>query len=130
MPEPERAEQIRAEEVSAARLAEWVDARLEGVEPELAARVRSAIDDAAPGATVLDAPHALVRAAVARLEPLAEDGCSARESAIELLAVDALVTLACEALADTRTSAASIGEEATAMVRAIAATMPELDGAA
>ena len=125
MSEPERAERMGAE-----RLAEWVDARLDGVDHELAARVRSAVDAAAPDATVHDAPRALVAAAVARLQPLAMEGCTARESAIELLAVDTLVTLACEALADTRASASSIEAGATSMVRAIAATMPELDGAA
>lgn len=114
----------------AVRLADWVDARLEGVESELATRVRSAIDDAAPDATVADAPRALIAAAVARLEPLATDGCTARESAADLLAVDALVTLACEALADTCTSVDEIAGGATAMIRAIAATLPELDGAA
>lgn len=120
MGEPGRAE----------RLAEWVDARLRGVDADLAARVRSAIEAAEPDATVLDAPGALLKAAVARLEPLAAEGCSARATAIELLAVDTLVTLACESLADSCTSGARIEERATAMIRAIAATMPELDGAA
>lgn len=112
------------------RLAEWVDARLGDVDVALAARVRAAIGPADVDATVADAPRVLVRAAVARLEPLARDGCTARESAIELLAVDALVTLACEALADTCGSTDGIVDSATAMVRTIAAAMPQLDGAA
>ena len=114
----------------AVRLADWVDARLEGVESELAARVRSAIADVASDANVLDAPRVLVAAAVTQLGPLATGGCSARESAADLLAVDALVTLACEALADASMSVAEITDGATAMIRAIAATLPELDGAA
>lgn len=120
MSEPGRAE----------RLAEWVDARLRGVDAELAERVRSAVRTAAPDATVLDAPRALTAAAAERLEPLAAEGCSARASAIELLAVDTLVTLACESLSDACGSTTEIEERATAMIRAIAATMPELDGAA
>jgi len=120
----------RATPAHAVRLADWVEARLEGVERELATRVRSAIGDIAPDATVLDAPRALIAAAVTRLAPLATDGCTARESAADLLAVDALVTLACEALADAATSVEGIADSATAMIRAIAATLPELDGAA
>jgi len=120
----------RATPAHAVRLADWVDARLEGVERELATRVRSAIGDVAPDATVLDAPRTLVAAAVTQLAPLATDGCTARESAADLLAVDALVTLACEALADTCTSVDDIADGATAMIRAVAATLPELDGAA
>lgn len=124
------AEPDRATPAHGVRLAAWVDARLEGVESELATRVRGAVGDSAPDATVLDAPRALTEAAVARLEPLAADGCTARESATDLLAVDALVTLACEALADAYTSADDMAVGATAMIRAIAATLPELDGAA
>jgi len=125
MDEPDRATPVHA-----VRLADWVDARLEGVETELATRVRSAIADVAPDATVLDAPRALIAAAVTQLEPLATDGCTARESAADLLAVDALVTLACEALADASTSVDDIADRATVMIRAIAATLPALDGAA
>lgn len=120
MGEPGRAE----------RLAEWLHPRLREVDGALAARVRSAVGDAGADAGVADAPQLLLSAAVARLEPLAMDGCTARESAIELLAVDTLVTLACEALVDTCASADDIAGGATAMVRAIAAAMPELDGAA
>ena len=120
----------RATPAHAVRLADWVDARLEGVERELAMRVRSAIADVASEATVLDAPRSLIAAAVARLAPLATDGCTARESAADLLTVDALVTLACEALADGSMSVDDIADGATVMVRAIAATLPALDGAA
>ena len=120
----------RATPVHALRLTEWVDARLDGVDDDLATRIRSALGDAAPEATVLDAPQALIAAAVARLQPLAAEGCSARESAADLLAVDALVTLACEALADARTSTDDIVQGATEMIRAIAATMPQPDRAA
>lgn len=120
----------RATPAHAVRLADWVDARLEGVERELATRVRSAIADVASDATVLDAPRALFAAAVIRLAPLATDGCTTRESATDLLAVDALVTLACEALADASISVDDIADCATGMIRAIAATLPERDGAA
>lgn len=119
-----------AEAGRAERLAEWLETRLDGVDAALAARVRSALGDAAASGAVADAPHLLLSAAVTRLEPLAMDGCTARQSAIELLAVDTLVTLACEALVDTCAGAEDIAAHATAMVRAIAAAMPELDGAA
>jgi len=111
-------------------LAAWVEARLVDVDAGLASRVRDAIGATDASATVRDAPNVLLRAATARLTPLAADGCVARESAIELLAVDALVTLACEALADACEDPRGIIDGTTQMVRAIAATMPELDGAA
>ena len=111
-------------------LAAWVEARLADVDAGLASRVRDAIGVADASATVRDAPNVLLRAATARLAPLAGEGCVARESAIELLAVDTLVTLACEALADACDTSADITTGTTRMLRAIAATMPEPDGAA
>lgn len=111
------------------RLAEWLDARLQDVDGELAARIRSAVG-ADTQASAADAPSVLLNAAVKRLAPLAADGCVARASAIDLLAVDALVTLACEALANVGADVRSIVDGAAAMIRPLAATMPELDGAA
>jgi hypothetical protein len=111
-------------------LAEWLEARLVDVDAALASRVRDAVGAVGAAATLRDGAEALLRAATARLEPLAAAGCVARESAIELLAVDALVTLACEALADSCDDASCIVEGATRMVHAIAATMPAPGGAA
>src|SRR5690348_17964076 len=111
-------------------LAEWIEARLAGVDADLASRVRDAIGRIDDSVTVRDGAGVLLQAATSRLAPLATDGCVARESAIALLAVDTLVTLACEALADGCGDAACITDGATRMVRAVAATMPELDGAA
>jgi len=111
-------------------LAAWVEARLVDVDAGLASRVRDAIGATDASATVRDAPNVLLRAATARLTRLAAEGCVARETATELLAVDTLVTLACEALADACDAPADIAAGTTEMLRAIAATMPELDGAA
>lgn len=111
-------------------LAEWVEQQLEDVESALASRIRVALGPNDVAATLRDAPQVLLRAATARLEALVTDGCVARESAIELLTVDALVTLACEALAEAQDDVEAIAGGTTAMLRAIAQTMPQLDGAA
>jgi hypothetical protein len=110
-------------------LAEWLEARLVDVDAALASRVRDAVGAVGAAATLRDGAEALLRAATARLEPLAAAGCIARESAIELLAVDTLVTLACEAMADAHEDPATIVDGATTMVRTLAATMPSLGGA-
>lgn len=115
---------------SGTTLAAWMEARLADVDAELASRMREAIGPSASTTTLRDAPELLLHAATSRLQPLALDGCVARESAIELLAVDALVTLACEALADACADTTCIVDATTRMVHAIAATLPELDGAA
>lgn len=122
--------------VAAVRLGDWLDEHLATVDPDLAARVRAAIAPGALDGVVSDAPEALLDAAVRALVPLAAEGCTRRASALDLLAVDTLVTLACESLADAPsgvTSGGTSGElraRAGAMIRALAATLPPTDGAA
>lgn len=92
--------------------------------PALAQRVRAALGgDRAPGddcGRCLDAGEALLGA-------LLRDGCSARNSAVDLLAADALVTYAFEAAADDPHTIAT--RAARAMVR-IAAVAEPRDGSA
>lgn len=118
--------------VAAVRLGDWLDEHLATVDPDLAARVRAAIAPAALDGGVIDAPEALLDAAVRALTPLAAEGCTRRASALDLLAVDTLVTLACESLTDAPSSATSgeLATRASAMIRALAATLPPADGAA
>jgi hypothetical protein len=118
--------------VAAVRLGEWLDEHLATVDPDLAARVRAAIAPDALDGDVSGAPQSLLDAAVRALTPLADEGCTRRASALDLLAVDALVTLACESLADAP-AGMTTGELATragSMIRALAATLPPVDGAA
>lgn len=118
--------------VAAVRLGDWLDEHLATVDPDLAARVRAAIAPGALDGEVSNAPQALLEAAVRALEPLAAEGCTRRGSALDLLAVDTLVTLACESLADapSGTTSEELRARAGSMIRAIAATLPPVDGAA
>lgn len=86
-------------------LAAWLDSRVPPPPPELAARIRAmAVNDtgSALGGERSERAVAdrLLDAAEAAMRALLRDGCLTRESAIELLAVDALVTYAFEAAAD------------------------------
>lgn len=91
----------------------WLDPRLEGVPPALAAAVRdcvrrSAADVAAEGAPEADSgrpdgvPDRLARAAIEEFERVVDDdgGPTGRDAALRLLAADASLTYAFEAAAD------------------------------
>jgi len=75
----------------------WLRGRTPVPPPQLAARIdalTARIADHAPSA------DAFLDAAEAAMGTLLRDGCLTRESALDLLAVDALVTYAFEAAAD------------------------------
>lgn len=118
--------------VAAERLGDWLDERLATVDPDLGARVRAAIAPGALDGAVSDAPQALLEAATSALTPLAAAGCTTRSSALDLLAVDTLVTLACEALTDAPAGVTTptLVARTSEMIRALAATLPPVDGAA
>jgi hypothetical protein len=77
----------------------WLESRGPAPPAHLAARIRALTDRAtsAPDAAIADR---LLDAAEVAMRALLPDGCLTRESALELLAVDALVTYAFEAAAD------------------------------
>jgi hypothetical protein len=75
----------------------WLAAVTPDVPPSLAERMRAAVDDV-PDARGMDTPAILAAAAVNCLRAAAAD-CDSRDSAIHLLAADALMTSACEAAA-------------------------------
>jgi hypothetical protein len=99
-------------------LAEWLATRVPAPPPALQAR----LDDVLAGRRGEDAsaaPDACLDAAEELLASLLRDGCTSRGSALDLLAVDALVTYAFEAAA---ADPASLDERAgRAMARISAA---------
>jgi hypothetical protein len=108
-------------------MGEWLDGELGGVPPELAARIRRSLATGWESLSLASAPRALCDAATAELRALLEQGCESRTAAAPLLTVDALVTLACQALA---ASAADIEHGTDEMLTALSATLPTPDDAA
>lgn len=81
-------------------VAGWLDAARPEAPARLAARVRECIADAdadAGARPVAEAPEVCVNAAVALLDELLSRASTGRDSALDLLTVDALVTYAFEA---------------------------------
>jgi hypothetical protein len=79
-------------------LDDWLSSRTPVAPPALAARAREMA--AQHGHRTLPPSDTLLAAAERAMRALMRDGCMARESALDLLAVDALVTYAFEAAAD------------------------------
>jgi hypothetical protein len=80
-------------------VADWLDARSPAPPAQLVDRLRAALGPA----LVRDAaevPQAFVDAAETLLVTLVRVGCASRDRALDLLAVDALVTYAFEAASD------------------------------
>lgn len=86
--------------------------------PALAARVR-AMASAGGGPTV-HPTDALLASAERAMRSLLRDGCLTRESALDLLAVDALVTYAFEAAADEPQALEERAGKALARIAALA----------
>ena len=80
-------------------IADWLDARSPAPPAQLLERLRAALGPtlARDAAAV---PQVFVDAAVTLLDTLLRAGCVARDRALDLLAVDALVTYAFEAASD------------------------------
>ncbi len=104
---------------SGGAVGEWLAGREASPPPELRERV-SAL---ARGGAILDAPvpQSLLSAAAAALERLARSGASDRATALDLLAVDALVTYAFEAAAESPGSIPVLSAGAMARLSAAAA---------
>ena len=78
-------------------VSDWLDAREPAPPPRLRERLAALLSAHVDGAVT---PEALLRASAAVLAHLVQDGDTARASALELLAADALATYAFEAQAD------------------------------
>jgi hypothetical protein len=99
-------------------LSRWLDARRPVPPPALRAR----IDQALAGSLETDADgacEACLRAGERVVEALLRDNATARESAIDLLAADALVTYAFEAASDRPKELASLATDAMARIAAL-----------
>ena len=109
------------------QLGAWLDGELGEVDHDLADRIRRSLATGWEQMSLASGPRMLCDAALAELRPLLEHGCEARAAATPLLTVDALVTLACEALAQ---SGGDIEAGADAMLAELGATLPQPDDAA
>jgi hypothetical protein len=104
-------------------LARWLDARRPVPPPALRAR----IDAALAGSLDSDegqAFEACLCAGERVVESLLRDNATTRESAIDLLAADALVTYAFEAASDRPAELAALAENAMARIAALSAPRP------
>ena len=80
-------------------VADWLEARSPAPPAQLLDRLRAALGSSL-ACDVADVPRAFVDAAETLLATLVRDGCMTRDRALDLLAVDALVTYAFEAASD------------------------------
>ena len=98
-------------------LSGWMEARTPAPPQELVPRIQRMIGGGATGSCPADA---LVDSSVAAMRQLLVDGCLTRESGLDLLAVDALVTYAFEAAADEPVELEERAERALARIAALA----------
>jgi hypothetical protein len=127
-----------------AALSAWLRARTPAPPPELASRIESMIaaglgsevgselrSDSNCGQVASDSngigepqfesdPNSLIASATTAMATLLHDGCLTRQSALDLLAIDALVTYAFEAAADDPDGLDARAEGALASIAALA----------
>jgi hypothetical protein len=99
-------------------LAEWLDTRAPAQDPSLARRIRELASAAKPDESIADG---CLRAAAQALARLVDGDASSRASALDLLAVDALVTYAFEAAAETPDRLAALADGAMHRLSLVAA---------
>ena len=104
-------------------LREWIAAREPAPPPALAARLQDLLAERA-GSGAAAAPEACLEAAEVLLATLLGAGCTSRETALDLLAADALVTYAFEAAAADPGRLEERAERAMARIAAIADGAP------
>jgi hypothetical protein len=107
-------------------LGAWLAAREPAPPPALAARLRELLGPDALAADTREAPALLLRAGESVLERLLREAATTRESALDLLAADALVTYAFEAAGDEPATLAARTQAAMAEI----ARVPARAGAA
>jgi hypothetical protein len=103
---------------------EWLALRQPAPPPALVARLEAVLgDDLGAGATT--ATEVCLRAAERLVAELLRGDCSSRESALDLLTADALVTYAFEAAADAPATLAATASAAMQRIAAIDAAQRE-----
>ena len=101
-------------------LARWLDARRPVPPPALRARIDLALADSLQS-DEREACEACLRAGELVLEALLRDNATSRDTAIDLLAADALVTYAFEAASDRPAELSSLASDAMARIAALGA---------
>ena len=101
-------------------LARWLDARRPVPPPALRARIDLALGDSL-AVDEREACEACLRAGERVIETLLRENATSRDSAIDLLAADALVTYAFEAAADRPAELGSLATDAMARIAALGA---------
>lgn len=101
------------------RLGSWLDHRLASVDDDLAARIRKALPPNAIETPMSVGGEALADVAAASLRVLLASGCETRAAAPDLLVIDALVTYACEAIAQSDGDVAARADAVLHIVTAV-----------
>ena len=102
----------------------WLEARRPPAPPALARRLRAALE-ALPASGEAAVADRCLEAGERVLASLLERGCGARDAALDLLAVDALVTYAFEAASETE---APLEERAASAMARLAAVAERTSG--
>jgi uncharacterized membrane protein len=103
---------------------EWLARREPAPPAALLARVEAVLGDAV-GDSAADATQVCLRAAERLVTDVLRGDCASRESALDLLAADALVTYAFEAAAETPDTLAATASAAMERIASLAATQRE-----
>ena len=107
--------------MSSGTVARWLASRTPAPPIQLASRIEHLVATASAGHdTAVPPVERLLDAADATMRGLLRDGCLTRESALDLLAVDALVTYAFEAAADRPEDLEALATGALARIAALA----------
>jgi hypothetical protein len=102
----------------------WLLARDPAPPASLAARLRAVIGRLDPAASASTSSDAYLRAGEQLLAQLLRDGCASRESALDLLTADALVTYAFEAASDDPATLERRAQLAMTRIAALAGERP------
>jgi hypothetical protein len=100
-------------------LSDWLRQRTPTPPPELSARIQQTLGERC-GADASAVPELCLAAAEGLLRELSKRPAAGRESALDLLTVDALVTYAFEAASDDPASLAALASEAMTRLAATA----------
>ncbi|HEV7994476.1 MAG TPA: hypothetical protein VGP25_21820 [Gemmatimonadaceae bacterium] len=104
-------------------IADWLDSRRPPPPPALRARIDAALADSL-GADEREAAEACLRAGEQVVESLLRENATSRDSAIDLLAADALVTYAFEAASDRPAELTALAANAMSRIGALGADGP------
>lgn len=105
-------------------IGDWLASRTPAPPPALRQRVNVALGDAL-SRDAGDAPECLLRAGEQLAAALLQGGSTSRDSALDLLAADALVTYAFEAASERPLEIADRAVQAMSRIGSLGATVPE-----